>query len=121
MSEHDWTAVPVPPMPTPAEFRHTAVVDGLSILVEEKNGQNAHWTSWKVDGWLADIEVWGANYHGLDKTVDQAKAEAVAAAHRMHAAGVRGTKEEALALDSDQGALAREEARREAEASEGEE
>lgn len=123
MSGIDWTVTPETKPVT--EYTHTATIEGLAIEVKERSG---NWITWRVIGFLDDIDISASDYHfHHDRTVEQAKAAAVAAAHRLYGAGVRGEKShhEPTALpplehlSADEVAeLGREEARREAEASE---
>jgi hypothetical protein len=88
MSEQNWTVTPVPPEPAETEHRHEAVVDGLEVVITEM----ARGARWVVHGYLGAIHVDAWDYSGHGRTVDQAKEQAVAAAHALHAVGVRGAK-----------------------------
>jgi hypothetical protein len=91
VSEHDWTAAPVPPANPDVE--HAAVVDGLKVKVKERPAADA--VSWTVEGFLANLRIYSYsadNSLGHGASLDDAKAEAIAAAHRLYAAGVRGEK-----------------------------
>jgi hypothetical protein len=86
MTEQDWTTSPI--VKPQSEFRHEAVIDGLKVTINEGSLS----TDWLVEGWLADAPVWSGDYHGHRRSLDVAKAQAIAAAHRLHAVGVRGAK-----------------------------
>ncbi len=85
VSEQDWTTTPVA-RPLPTECRHEAVIDGLKVKINDHGDT----TDWTVAGWLADVRTYGSDYNGYQRPVDEAKAQATRAAHRLYAAGVRG-------------------------------
>lgn len=85
MSEVTWESKVVPPAPPKPPQHHTARVEGLLVEVQMTDfGVN-----WTVQGWLADVRVDGFAY-GRQCSVEEAQAQAVAAARRMHAAGILG-------------------------------
>lgn len=87
MSEPIWTAKPIA-RPQPTDFRHESVIDGLKVYINEKGDT----TDWTVEGWLANVHTFGSDYNGYKRPIGEAKAQAIAAAHRLYAAGVRGEK-----------------------------
>src|SRR5258708_37285062 len=72
-----------PPAPPKPPQHHTARVEGL--LVEAQ--MTDFGVNWTVQGWLADVRVDGFAY-GRQCSVEEAQAQAVAAARRLHAAGL---------------------------------
>lgn len=87
----DWTARPAPQLAQP-DIRHEAVIDGLKATIEERPGVSGGYAGAMLRGWLADISIHAFVGDGYDTTVEEAKARAVVAAHRLYAAGVRGFK-----------------------------
>ncbi len=89
MSDVDWTTHPKPPAASLPDLEHTAEVAGLKVTVTESGSYGL--ARWRVEGFLDDIEVQAHDYYSR-KDVDQVKAAASRAAHRMYEAGIRGEK-----------------------------
>lgn len=87
MSEQEPTWA-ITPQPITMRQKHEAVIDGLEVTVERSSG----YTTFQVRGWLADLRIVAGDFVGVrNRSVETAKAAAVTAAHRLHAAGVRGS------------------------------
>lgn len=108
MSE-DWT---VKPVRLTSDATHTTTFEGLEVEVEESAGG----TRWTVRGYLGeDAVLMGGFTNVYQRPVEQAQAEALAAARRLHAVGGRGEK---VVAPLHEATVAREDAARETGASE---
>jgi len=90
MNEQRWSVTPSKAAPTPdlEPGIHSVVIDGLKVEVKIE----ASYVHWSVEGFLADVPVRGGAFVWklTPEELEAAKARAIAAAHRLHAAGVRG-------------------------------
>ena len=92
MTEQDivWVTVPVPVPGAALNFYHEATIEGLMVRVTDRN----RYVVWTVSGFVQDIAVRAHDLYLEKHTVEEAQAEAVAVARRLHALGWRGDKGE---------------------------
>jgi len=95
MSEPEWTVTEVPPHPSPHDRQHVCDVDGLTVTIKDRPSTPGGACTWTVQGYLGDIRIYAysaTDPGGYGTSVEQARADAIAAARRLSDVGVRGER-----------------------------